>query len=160
LRNRMDALSPTIRENIWQNFTSSVESRLPKNGRIVMITTRWHADDLAGRILTRAKENKKASQWTVLVLPATNDSGEEAYVLDTRSGEQKFLAAYDALWPSRFPRDILDQRRADLGEGIWSALYACRPSMGADVLFPIESWGSYHGVDENNLQYVVTAWDC
>jgi predicted phage terminase large subunit-like protein len=157
LRNRQDALSPTIRENIWQNYTSSVESRLPQDGNVVMITTRWHADDLPGRILRRAKDNPKASQWTVLVFAATNDSGEESYILDTRTGEQKFLPKYAALWPSHFPREVLDQRRADLGEGLWQALYMCRPSMGANILFPSERWAT-------NERFVpvaaVQAWDC
>jgi predicted phage terminase large subunit-like protein len=156
LRNRMDALSPTIRENIWQNYTSSVESRLPKDGRVVLITTRWHADDLPGRLLTRAKENKKSSQWTVLVLPATNDSGEEAYILDTKTGEQQFLPKYEALWPSHFPREVLEQRRADLGEGLWQALYMCRPSMGANILFPADKWG----IDDRFVPVaIVQAWD-
>jgi predicted phage terminase large subunit-like protein len=159
LRGRMDSLSPKIREGIWQNFTGSVESRLPKDGSVVMITTRWHEDDLPGRILLRAKENPKASQWTVLVLPATNDSGEEAYVMETRTGERNLIPAYAALWPNRYPRAILDQRRADLGESLWHGLYQCRPSMGTDLLFPPEAWGTYDGVETDNLEMVVQSWD-
>lgn len=157
LRNRQDALSPTIRESIWSNYTSSVESRLPQDGNVVMITTRWHQDDLPGRLLQRAKENPKSSQWTVLVLPATNDSGEESFILNTATGEQRFLWKYAALWPEKFPREILDQRRADLGESLYIALYGCRPSMGTNVLFPSDKWT----VNEQFAPVAVAqAWDC
>lgn len=157
LRSRQDALSPTIRENIIQNYTGSVETRLPKDGGVLIITTRWHAGDLAGFLLQRAKDNKKAAQWTVLVLPAINDGGQEAYILDTATGEQKFLPSYEALWPSRFPRDVLDQRHADLGEGLWQALYMCRPSMGANVLFPADKWRT---LDRVAPIRIAQAWDC
>ena len=160
LRGRMDSLSPVIRQSIWDQFTGSVESRLSKTGQIVLITTRWHEDDLAGRFLSRAKENPKASQWTVLVLPATNEPREEAYVLDTRTGEKKFIAKYEALWPNRFPREVLDQKRADLGESLWAALMCCRPSMGTDLLFPPTAWGTYEGINIDELELVIQSYDC
>jgi predicted phage terminase large subunit-like protein len=157
LRSRQDALSEQIRETIKMNYTGSVETRLPKDGGTLLITTRWHADDLAGFLLTRAKDNPKAAQWVVLTLPATNDSGTEAYILNTATGERTDLPAYDALWPSLFPRDLLDQRRADLGEGLWQALYMCRPSMGGNVLFPADKWRVFDNVQPMRM---VQAWDC
>jgi predicted phage terminase large subunit-like protein len=52
---------------------------------------------------------------------------------------------------------VLDQRRADLGEGLWQALYMCRPSMGANILFPSDRWTT----DEMFVPAgIVQAWDC
>jgi hypothetical protein len=84
LKNISEAYSETIRERVWQNFLAAAETRLLPNGRIVVIHTRWHLDDLIGRLLARARANKKSRQFRYLCLAAINTDGRSSYIEDTR----------------------------------------------------------------------------
>jgi hypothetical protein len=68
VRSREDAASDAIREKTWDWYKSDLYTRLKPGGRIVLIQTRWHEDDLAGRIL--ADMQSGGDQWDVLSLPA------------------------------------------------------------------------------------------
>jgi hypothetical protein len=84
LKNISEACSETIRERVWHNFLAAAETRLLPSGRIVVIHTRWHLDDLIGRLLARARANKKSRQFRYLCLAAINTDGRSSYVEDTR----------------------------------------------------------------------------
>lgn len=64
-RSRADAESEKIRESQWAWFISDLRTRLKPNAAIIVIMTRWHVDDLGGRILERQK-----GLWKVISLPA------------------------------------------------------------------------------------------
>ena len=66
IKDRAQANSPTYRESIWDWYTEVAKTRLMRGGRELLTNTRWHEDDLSGRILNSAG----ASKWTVLNLPA------------------------------------------------------------------------------------------
>jgi len=66
VKNREEANSDVRRETVWQWYNDDLYTRLEPGGAIVLIMTRWHEDDLAGRILL----SDRASEWTVLNLPA------------------------------------------------------------------------------------------
>jgi hypothetical protein len=78
---------------------------------LVSHNTRWHEDDLAGRIL-----EQEAGQWEVLELPAINDAGE-------------------ALWPEWYDIDALNRIKATIGPREWSALYQQRPQPDEGTFF-------------------------
>jgi predicted phage terminase large subunit-like protein len=137
-RNRADALSPTIRQTIKDNFYSVIA---PRAKRIIFTTTPWHLDGLAMSILRQARENKAVPQWRVLILAATNDEGNDSYTEDTLTGHREYLPPYTALWPEVHPRSELDEIRATIGESNWHSLYMCRPSVGGDCSFPRAKWG-------------------
>lgn len=143
VKNEEEAYSKRIRDKIDNNFRTVVSTRLAPGGRKVLVMTRWHEDDLAGRLLKRSQEDKRADQWTVVVLAATNDEGTDSYIWNTASGEKKKVPAYKALWPQAYPREKLDGRRADIGETFWSALYMQRPTAPAGQIFKRENWGYF-----------------
>ena len=66
---REDADSPVIREKIWQWYANDLYPRLSAAGWIVLTHTRWHRDDLAGRLLRKMVE-RGAEKWEILCLPA------------------------------------------------------------------------------------------
>jgi predicted phage terminase large subunit-like protein len=68
IRSREDADSDLIREKIWDWYKTDLSVRLKPDGRIVLIMTRWHEDDLAGRLLLDMQKGGDA--WDVLELPA------------------------------------------------------------------------------------------
>lgn len=117
VKGRAEADSETYREATWNWYTEVARTRLMPRGSIVLCQTRWHEDDLAGRILNSAG----ASDWTVLNLPAL---AEDDDALGRRRGEP--------LWPEWYDRDALAEVRRDLtneqGSRGWLALYQQRPT--------------------------------
>lgn len=117
IKNRQDADSKTVREGIWEWYTSTFRTRLAPGGGILLTMTRWHPDGLEARLLDLAKSNPKADQWIVVSLPAIYEG--EANEYDKRQiGEP--------LWPARYSLDELEATQA-ASRRDWDALYQQRP---------------------------------
>jgi predicted phage terminase large subunit-like protein len=122
-----EADSPTIRENAWTWFNRVAGTRLMTDqGAIIIIGTRWHPDDIIGRLTDPANDfydEQEAAEWRIIDLPAL--AGEDD-VLGRKPGE--------ALWPSRFGAPFLRsiQRRDPRG---FSALYQGRPNPEGGTFF-------------------------
>lgn len=114
LKNREDADSEVIREKQWKWFRSTFLTREEGNGAIILILTRWHDDDLAGRIL-KQQEQEGTNEWELIRMTAIAEEDEP----NRKKGE--------ALWPWKFPISILNKRKTDLGPYEWSALYQQNP---------------------------------
>ncbi len=71
---REDAESPAMRQRVWEWYTSDLYTRLAADAWIVLTHTRWHRDDLAGRLL-RKMADRSAEQWEILCLPAVRGEG-------------------------------------------------------------------------------------
>lgn len=109
LKNREEAESPATRQKTWDFFTSTAFTRLMPGGRVVIIMTRWHEDDLVGRIFNPDfMPAEEADKWMVLELPAIKDG--------------------KALWPERYPLAELESIKRTLGPRDWSALYQQKPT--------------------------------
>jgi predicted phage terminase large subunit-like protein len=132
VRGREDADSETIRDKIWDWYKSDLYTRLKPGGRIVLIQTRWHEDDLAGRLLDDA--GKGGDKWEVISLPAIAESDDP---LGRHEGE--------ALWPEWENGAELARKRRVVGPRDWSALYQQRPApedgdyFKAEWLIPYET---------------------
>ncbi len=118
VKGRAEADSETFRETAWSWYTEVARTRLMPGGKIVLCQTRWHEDDLAGRLLNSAG----AANWTVLRLPALADEPDDP--LGRKTGE--------SLWPEWFDTEALNEIKADLtteqGARAWQALYQQRPT--------------------------------
>lgn len=111
VKSREEAESPVYRDKVWDWYTDDLYTRLEPHGALIVVQTRWHEDDLSGRLL-----KTQGDKWTVLSLPAISDQGA-------------------ALWPERFPLAVLEDIRGTLGEYAWSALYQQRPVPAEGGLF-------------------------
>lgn len=128
IKNRAEAESEVFRDRVWDQYTSAFATRqFGSNGAIIICLTRWHEDDLAGRLLKRAAENPEADQWDVISLPAIAEVADSHRQIG------------DALWPEKYPLKELASRRAGLGAYDWSALYQQRPAPTGGGLFK-EEW--------------------
>lgn len=105
VKNREDAESEVIRKKTKDWYTSTAYTRLMPGGRIVVIQTRWHEDDLSGWL--QAEHSHEG--WVVLDLPAIDDAG-------------------NALWPQQYDVAALSKIKQAIGPRDWSALYQQRPS--------------------------------
>ncbi len=74
IKNRAEAESEVFRERVWQQYVTAFATRqFGDKGSIIICLTRWHEDDLAGRLLKLAAENPGAEQWEVLNFPAIKE---------------------------------------------------------------------------------------
>ena len=119
IKNRKEANSYTYRESVWDWYTSTFYTRLAPDGCILVTVTRWHEDDLAGRLLAAAAADPKADQWTVIKLPAIAEEPVPDY--DPRHVD-------DPIWPDRWDVDEMDKKRVTVGSYDWAALYQQRPA--------------------------------
>ena len=129
LKGWAEATSKTVRDTVWNWYRSVFRTRLAPGGRIVLILTRWHEDDPAGRLIQEAEGS--GEKWCVLRLPAI---AEEDDPLGREPGE--------ALWPERYPLDALEATRDALGSYMWAALYQQRPAPIEGLRFK-RSWFRY-----------------
>jgi predicted phage terminase large subunit-like protein len=118
VKDREEADSDIRRERVWDWYRSTAYTRLSPKGRVVVIQTRWHEDDLSGRLLEQMRS--QGDQWEVLSLPAILDTGE-------------------ALWPERYPVERLLAIKATLGPREWSALYMQSPQPDEGTFF-LREW--------------------
>jgi predicted phage terminase large subunit-like protein len=77
VKSRAEAESQAYRDNVWDWFNDDIYTRLEPDGSIILIQTRWHEDDLAGRLL-RGSHEEGAEKWEVIDLPALAATGEQA----------------------------------------------------------------------------------
>lgn len=130
IKDREEAESETRREVVWNWFTSTAYTRLMPKGAIVVIQTRWHADDLTGRLIEA--EAKGGDRYHKLILPAILSDGS-------------------ALWPERYPVDALHRIRTAIGPRDWSALYQQDPTPD-DGTFFLKPWFLRHDTLPEGLQ--------
>jgi predicted phage terminase large subunit-like protein len=135
LKGREEADSPTIRNKLWNWYLNDLKSRLmTDSGKIIIIQTRWHEDDLIGRLtdpLNSYYEPQEAARWKIINLPALAEDND---ALKRPEGT--------ALWPERFgTRHLKDLQRAD-PRG-FSALYQGKPSPDDGDFFKDEHIQTY-----------------
>ena len=119
VKNRQQAESQVYRDTTWDWWTDDLSTRFMSGGVALLMMTRWHEDDLAGRLLANEPEN-----WTVLTLPAFAEAGDP---LGREPGE--------TLMPDRYGRAWLEEQQKRLGSYSFSALYGQRPSPAEGSLF-------------------------
>ncbi len=123
IKSRKEAESEIVRDTAWDWYRADLYTRLMPGGRIGLIQTRWHEDDLAGRLLEQDGRVEEGGEWTVLDLPAINDAGE-------------------ALWPEWYPIETLERIKATIGPRDFSALYQQQPQPDEGTFFQ-RGWFKY-----------------
>jgi predicted phage terminase large subunit-like protein len=103
VKSRAEAESETMRERVWNWFNDDLYTRLEPDGSIILIQTRWHEDDLAGRLLREAAE-EEGEQWEVTNLPALSEPPASAGGRDAAE-DQCGVEPYNAPPRSSFSRD-------------------------------------------------------
>lgn len=145
IKNREEANSATYRERVWDWWRDDLYTRLEPGGAIILIMTRWHQDDLAGRILA----SEDAPNWTVVRLPALAEEGDS---LGREVGAP--------LCPQRYDAAALERIRLVLGEHSFAALYQQRPLPAEGGLFKA-AWFAQRltEAEVGPLEALVRYWD-
>jgi hypothetical protein len=122
-KDRAAAESKKIRENVWEWFTDVWWTRLEPGSSCIVQHTRWHDDDLIGRLL---KGRFAGYSFKRIRLPAIAEDDDD--ILGRFTGE--------ALWPERFTAEELEKIRISIGEYGWASLYQQRPRpKGAEIFY-------------------------
>ena len=115
IKDSVEAMSPTLRENLWNWFTQVFMTRLmTEKSKVVIVTTRWHEDDLVGRLTDPSNPKfteEECAKWKIINLPAFAGDNDP---LKRAEGE--------VLWPERFNIDFLEAQR-NLDPRGFSSLY-------------------------------------
>lgn len=134
IKDAVEASSEVYRNRAWDWYTSTARSRLEPGGIIIVIQTRWHQEDLIGRLRRQAELG--GEQWDSLTLPALTDTDDLVAVdpLGRSFGQ--------ALWPERYDEDALNAIKNEIPSHWWNALYQQRPTppggnMAKTAWFPI-----------------------
>jgi predicted phage terminase large subunit-like protein len=129
-----EAASAVTRENVWHWFNAVLMTRLQPDGAVVLCMTRWHHDDLVGRLLEQDAQGD-GEGWEVLNLPALAEIGQPDPI-GRRPGE--------ALWPEAWGAERMERVRRARGSYIWSALYQGRPTPLTGGMFRFDDWAQYY----------------
>jgi predicted phage terminase large subunit-like protein len=136
------ANSPTYRDKVYQWFRDDIIPRIKPGGKIVVINTRFHQDDLSGRLLA-----DNPDRWNVVSLPAIAESDSDP--LGRQPGE--------LLWPEYHNAEYLDNMRDEVGAMAWASLYQQRPAPQSGTLFDIARIGKLPAPPAGGQ--IVRAWD-
>lgn len=159
IKNHKEADSLTYRNSVFEWIQSTLMTRLEKMDRVLLTVTRWHEDDVAGRLLKLAEADPEADQWVVLNFPAIKESRparvkpwqELSYQLDKREeGEE--------LWGWKYPLAKLQKRRSTIGSRFWNSLYQQRPSASEGGHIK-RSWFRYYKVLPAKFDEMIQTWD-
>lgn len=107
IKNRQEAESETHRSHLWESFKSDLWTRRAPVHAVIIVATRWHEDDLVGRILKEHERNTSFPKFQVHRFPAQNPDGSY-------------------LFPERFPESYYEGQKA-LGHYVWQGLYQNDP---------------------------------
>lgn len=156
VKGRQDADSPTIRNKTWDAYLTDLRTRLKPNGWIVIIQTRWHEDDLAGRILPENYDGE--SGWI------QGRDGEEWYVVSLQAQAERDDDPLgrnrgDWLWTEWFSPAHWEQERITQGERNWAALYQQRPKPLEGSIFKKAWTNRYVPGQLPPDAYLIHSWD-
>lgn len=151
IKNRKEAESETIRNNIIEEWKSTLRTRLQPNGRVVLLMTRWHEDDLAGHVIKQMKADSGSDQWRVISFPALYEKTEYSHPLDYRQEGQ-------ALWPEQYPEKELLKIKATLGSYNFSALFQQRPQPAGGTVIKREWFVKFLADSPEGLRWI-RYWD-
>ncbi|MGG2081672.1 phage terminase large subunit [Lysinibacillus pakistanensis] len=161
IKNLKEAMSQTMRDFVWDEWEATLSTRLHDGASVIAIMTRWHEDDLIGRLLTRSPR-----KWIRLRLPAI---AEDENDLLGREIDEPLCPelGFDEKWA--------EEKKAEVGSRTWASLYQQRPAPAGGNIFKRE-WIRYYvrseeqkrqwGLSDNvivlpiHFDKEVQSWDC
>lgn len=161
IKGRIEANSKGTRDKTWTWFTDDFLGRFSKDSAMLIIMTRWHIDDMLGRIQALKTNVIKVLNYPAIAeAPLPNSDG--TIRLDTRTEGDKANREYgDCLFPDLKPLDFLVQRKTVLSKSSWNSLYQQSPILVGGGQLPIEkikfmtTWSS----KDDEIMSSVRFWD-
>lgn len=144
-RSRDQVENPVNRKKVWDWYKATVIGRMKPGGKILIMHTRWHENDLAGTLLDEMK--KGGDQWRILSLPAIAEEND-----------QMGRAVGEPLWPEWENLTALNRKRVAVGTREWSSQFQQRPAAPEGALFPVNNLVIMDKLP-SKIDMVIRAWD-
>jgi predicted phage terminase large subunit-like protein len=136
-------------DKAYEWFTFGARTRLMPGGRVAIVQTRWHLDDLTGRVTRDMAQNEQADQYEVVEFPA---------ILETKNKKTKKITP-KPLWPEFFDMDALLRTKASMPVFQWNAQYQQQPTAEEAALVKREWWQRWKGESPPYCEYVIMSLD-
>jgi predicted phage terminase large subunit-like protein len=143
IKSQSEADNLAQREFLWSWYKSELTPRLKPKGRVLLVMTRWHQDDLCGRLLAHNPD-----EWRCVSLPALAEEGDQ---LHRNPGEP--------LWPEWEDSEALLRRRLTVGERTWTAQFQQSPQLNTGSLFKVANLALMDALLPEKDSQCVRAWD-
>ena len=144
-KDRKSADSPTVRETVWDWYTSTAYTRLSPGGGVLVTVTRWHENDLVGRLLDAMKQ-EGGDRWTIINYPAIAEHDEP----HRKKGEP--------LHEERYPLEMLLRIKSNIGSYDWGSLYQQHPTPRGGGVFK-RKWIRHWTTMPKVFDRVIQSWD-
>lgn len=146
VKDAIEASSSIYRERVWKWYTSTFYTRLSPKSGILICMTRWHEDDLVGRLLEKDKLGE-GDNWIVIDYPAIAKKDEK----HRKKGE--------ALHPTRYSLPHLLKIMKAVGSRVWNSLYQGSPTPQEGSIFKVEKLSIVNAIPAGVIIRRVRAWD-
>jgi predicted phage terminase large subunit-like protein len=136
-------------EKAYEWFTFGARTRLMPGGRVAIIQTRWHMDDLTGRLVRDMSQNDKSDQYEVVEFPAILD------VLNPKTNKH----VQKPLWPEFFDLEALLRTKASMPTFQWNSQYQQQPTAEEAALIKREWWQIWDTESPPKCEYIIMSLD-
>jgi predicted phage terminase large subunit-like protein len=136
-------------EKAYEWFTFGARTRLMPGGSVAIIQTRWHMDDLTGRVTKDMSNNARSDQYEVVEFPAILE------VKDNKTG--KYVEK--PLWPEFFDLEALLRTKASMPNFQWNAQYQQQPTAEEASIVKREWWNIWDSDSAPSCEYIIMSLD-
>lgn len=145
LNGNFDAFKKT-----YEWFTYGARTRLMPGGRVAIVQTRWHMDDLTGHVVRDADKNTGADQYEVVEFPA---------ILEIEDKNKPGAYIQKPLWPEFFDLPALERTKASMPLFQWSAQFQQKPTSEEAAIIKREWWNWWKSEDPPVCEYIIMSLD-
>ena len=131
-------------EKAYEWFTYGARTRLMPGGRVAIIQTRWHQDDLTGRVVRDMVQNDRADQYERVEFPA---------IFNENSADER------ALWPEQYTLEALQRTKASMPVFQWNAQYQQNPTAEEASVVKRDWWNWWKQETPPECEYVIMSLD-
>ena len=158
--NEQDIISGNLDvfDKAYEWFTFGARTRLMPGGRIAIVQTRWHLDDLTGRVVRDMSQNELADKYEVVEFPAILEV--ESEVPDPKNRLLTIKQPVEKpLWPEFFNLDALYRTKASMPVFQWNAQYQQTPTAEEAAIVKREWWNEWPHDDPPSCEYIIMTLD-
>lgn len=135
-KDAQEANSQIVRDSVWDWYASTFSTRSEPDAAVIVMGTRWHEDDLIGKILDAERRSTSNENWHIVSLPALFENEIEFPTSCTVEPDFRTHEG-EALCPERYTAKILAHKRSQIGLYHFDAMYQQRPTSPSGVLFDV-----------------------
>lgn len=143
---REDAESEAIRKKVYDWFSADFTTRLLPRSPMGIVATRWHTDDLIGRLEKDQKEGRTLIPWYIINLPAVIEDQVDADACPFKRG------LGDCLWPNYYTKEHMQNLKVSLPARDWNSLYQGKPTNASGEVMQAEFFHRYADLPKNEKE--------